>query len=239
MDVCNPELHKTGSIMVRKTREDAVATREALLDAAEQVFRAKGVAHATLADVAQAAGLTRGAVYWHFRDKAEMLAAVCERAALPMEAMIACRGEDGTRPALAILRDHSVQALMQLARDPRTQAVFDVIFNKWDCAGDSASMLDRRRFSDEGCRQHVIGLLRRAVRDGSLPDDTDVAMAAEMMRAFMVGVMHVWTRNPAAYSLERSAAAMIDTLIAGLVAHPPRIVGKAVVPYRTAAVAAD
>ena len=52
--------------MARRTREEALATREQLLDAAEQVFRERGVGHASLAEVAYAAGVTRGAVYHHF-----------------------------------------------------------------------------------------------------------------------------------------------------------------------------
>jgi TetR/AcrR family acrAB operon transcriptional repressor len=225
--------------MVRKTREGAAATREALLDAAEAVFRTKGVAHATLADVAHAAGLTRGAVYWHFRDKAEMLAAMCQRAALPMEAMIACCGGNQKLAPLTILRNNAVQGLMRLARDSRTQAVFDVVFNNWESTDETAPLNDRRRLNDEGCRQHVIGLLRRAIDDGALPVDTDASMAAEIMKAFMLGVMHAWVQDPSAYDLERNAHQMIDTLIAGLVARPPRIVGKSVVPYQAQAVAAD
>jgi len=65
--------------MARKTREGAAATREALLDAAETVFRTKGVAQATLADVAHAAGVTRGAVYWHFTDKDALIHLQSER----------------------------------------------------------------------------------------------------------------------------------------------------------------
>ena len=46
--------------MVRRTKEDAVATRNSLLDAAERVFYDKGVSRASLGDIAQAAGATRG-----------------------------------------------------------------------------------------------------------------------------------------------------------------------------------
>jgi TetR/AcrR family transcriptional regulator, acrAB operon repressor len=225
--------------MARKTREGAAATREALLDAAERVFRAKGVAHTTLADVAQAAGLTRGAVYWHFRDKAEMLAAMCERAALPLEAMIACCGANLKLPPLTILRNNAVQGLMRLARDTRTQAVFDVVFNNCESNDESTPLNDRRRLNDEGCRQHVVGLLRRAIDEGALPADTDSAMAAEIIKAFMLGVMHAWVEDPRAYDLERNAHQMIDVLLAGLVARPPRVAGKSIVPYLARTAAAD
>ena len=108
VNVCNPcgdgDVERTdtgGDPEWHAGREqEAVATREALLDAAEREFRGKGVAHTTLADVAEAAGLTRGAIYWHFRDKAELFEAMCERAAMPMEAMLGCAGgEPLRRPA--------------------------------------------------------------------------------------------------------------------------------------------
>ncbi|MEO6928685.1 MAG: TetR family transcriptional regulator [Casimicrobiaceae bacterium] len=225
--------------MVGKTRAGAAATREALLDAAERKFRAKGVAHTTLADVARAANLTRGAVYWHFRDKAAMLAAMCERAALPLEAMIACCGANLKLAPLMILRNNAVQGLMRLARDTRTQAVFDVVFNHCESNDEHAPLYDRRRQNDEGCRQHVMGLLRRAIDEGELPADTDADMAAEIIRAFMLGVMHAWMQDPRAYDLERNALPMIDTLLAGLVARPPRIVARPLIQREARVAAAD
>jgi AcrR family transcriptional regulator len=71
--------------MVRRTKKEAAATRDALLDAALRVFRDRGVAHTSLEEVAAAAGVTRGAVYWHFKDKADLFTALCERVQLPME----------------------------------------------------------------------------------------------------------------------------------------------------------
>ena len=58
--------------MARRTKEDALATRHALLDAAERSFQVHGVARTSLAQIAEAAGLTRGAIYWHLKDKADL-----------------------------------------------------------------------------------------------------------------------------------------------------------------------
>ena len=71
--------------MARRTKEDALATREALLDAAELVFEQRGVSRTSLSDIAKAAGVTRGAVYWHFKDKADLFNAMMERVTLPLE----------------------------------------------------------------------------------------------------------------------------------------------------------
>jgi AcrR family transcriptional regulator len=61
---------------VRRTAEDTAATRAALVDAALFAFARDGIDRATLARIAEAAGVTRGAVYHHFADKDALLAAV-------------------------------------------------------------------------------------------------------------------------------------------------------------------
>lgn len=61
---------------VRRTAEDTAATRAALVDAALFAFARDGIDRATLAGIAEAAGVTRGAVYHHFADKDALLGAV-------------------------------------------------------------------------------------------------------------------------------------------------------------------
>ncbi|MGE4489487.1 MAG: TetR family transcriptional regulator [Kiritimatiellales bacterium] len=57
---------------MRRTKEDAEKTRISILKAALKVFYAKGVSRATLSDISKAAGLSRGAIHWHFRDKSDL-----------------------------------------------------------------------------------------------------------------------------------------------------------------------
>jgi TetR/AcrR family acrAB operon transcriptional repressor len=57
---------------MRKTKEDAEKTREAILKAALRVFYESGVSRASLAQIGSAAGVSRGAVYWHFKDKNDL-----------------------------------------------------------------------------------------------------------------------------------------------------------------------
>src|SRR5690554_7754990 len=80
--------------MARKTKAEAEATREAIMDCAEQVFMDKGVARASLEEIARAAGVTRGAVYWHFRNKQDILHAMLERVRAPLGEMIDDRSEE-------------------------------------------------------------------------------------------------------------------------------------------------
>ena len=211
---------------------EAAATREALLDAALHVFRERGVARTTLAEIAAAAGVTRGAVYWHFRDKTDVFTAMCDRVQLPMEATLARVGETRHDDPLAALRDVALSALEQLATDPGVQAVFDVIFHKCEFAAEFAAVAARQQTTDCDCNLNVERLMKQAVAKRQLPRDTDTRLAARSMNAFMVGVMHQWVQQPDAYDLERAAAQMIDLFIAGLRAQPPRL---AKAPRRAAA----
>ena len=62
--------------MARKCKEDAEKTRQAVIESALDVFSEKGYAKATFDEIAARAGFTKGAVYWYFRNKADLVAAL-------------------------------------------------------------------------------------------------------------------------------------------------------------------
>jgi TetR/AcrR family acrAB operon transcriptional repressor len=209
--------------MARRTKEEAAITREQLLDAAERVFRERGVAGSSLAEVASAAGVTRGAVYWHFRDKADLYAAMCERATLPLETMLDAAGTTIHEDPLGALRQLAVTALSRLAGDPRSQAVFEVMFHKSERAAELAPIAERKRRERGRCLAQVERVLQQAVQKGQLPPDTDTALATQALHAYIAGIMHEWVLDPGAYDLATAAAALIDAMLAGLRAAAPRL----------------
>lgn len=214
--------------MARKTRLETESTHAALLDAAERVFQEKGVAASTLNDIAQAAGMTRGAIYWHFKDKSELVHAMCERATLPMEAMFneitAVAGDD----PLGSIRKLTVHALSQVAVSQQQQTVFDIMFHKCEKTGEMAPMFEREQESRCECHSKMEILLRDAVKLGQLPPDTDTALVMQILHSFMVGVMHEWLLDPGAYDLGRHAEAFVDTMLTGLRVAPPRKLARPV-----------
>lgn len=221
--------------MARRTKEAAAVTREQLLDAAERVFRARGVSGSTLAQVAAEAGVTRGAVYWHFRDKADLYAAMCERATLPLETMLERAGTTAHADPLAALRELSLAALGRLACDARAQAVFDVMFHKSERTANLAPTAERERRERCDCLLHVERVLAQAVDKRQLPADTDTALAARALHAYIEGIMDQWVLDPAAFDLAAAAPALIDSMLAGLRAAPPRLQAPAPTAKRTRA----
>ncbi len=57
---------------MRRSREDAQKTKQSIIDVAKELFCKNGYDRTNLCDIADAAGVTRGAVYWHFQNKDEL-----------------------------------------------------------------------------------------------------------------------------------------------------------------------
>lgn len=208
--------------MVRKTKVKAAVTREQLLDAAERVFRESGVTRTSLTEIAAAAGVTRGAVYWHFKDKADLFSAMCQRATLPLDSMLNAATTGVREDPLGAVRALTVAALTRLASDPRTQAVFEVMFHKAELTGKLAEIAGRQERNRCDCQSNLEAILIEAVREGQLPADTDTALGARLVHAFVNGIMREWVLDKSAYDLAARAPSLVETVLAGLTSNPPR-----------------
>jgi TetR/AcrR family acrAB operon transcriptional repressor len=101
---------------VRRTKEDSQQTRQRILTAARRRFASHGVTRTSLQDIASAAGVTRGAVYWHFTSKRALFRAI-RRVSSPLFDH-AELGADGADPLLAI--EHFLLGVVeQIERDRR------------------------------------------------------------------------------------------------------------------------
>lgn len=209
--------------MARRTKEDAQGTRTSLLNAAEQVFCEKGVSNTTLNEVAKAAGMTRGAIYWHFRDKNHLLKTMFERALLPMDVMLDELKKASDVNPLQVLRTICVEALTTLAHSPKQQRVFGIMFHKCEQVGQLAEVFAGKNGAREECHALVQEILRKAVVGGHLPHDTNVLLAQQVIHNFMTGTMSEWLVAPQAFELDACAPAMVDMILAGLLTYPPRL----------------
>lgn len=75
-------------------KEEAQETRSQILEAAEKAFYERGVARTTLADIATLAGVTRGAIYWHFSNKADLVQAMLDSLREPLDEMARASGRN-------------------------------------------------------------------------------------------------------------------------------------------------
>lgn len=202
--------------MVRKTKEEALETRNRLLDTAEVVFNERGVSRTSLAEIAEAAGVTRGAIYWHFKNKLDLFNAMMERVILPVEEVTEEFADGRTADPVANIRDRSVSILKDLGRNPQMQRVFDIVSHKCEYVDDMAPLKDRHLEGRSKCLGHIEEGFRQAIGKGCLPSTMDTKLAAIGLHALIDGLIMNWLLDPKYFSFERDAEKMIDSYLRGL-----------------------
>ncbi len=202
--------------MARKTKEEAQATRSRILDAAEQVFQARGVSRSSLQDIAAAAGVTRGAVYWHFQDKADVFNAMMDRVILPMEEASATLDNNDDQPALPALRERLVDVLASVMQDAQVRRVLEIALHKCENIDELRAMHERRR----ELRRRYRARLERKLKHGQLRGEGTRALPAAHLaiglHALIDGLIHNWLLDPAGFVLLRVGTQTIDMHLAGL-----------------------
>jgi len=196
--------------MVKKTKEEALETRNMLLDTAELVFNRNGVAGTTLANIADAAGVTRGAIYWHFKNKADLFDAMCDRVRLPLEEMAAAGAEDTVGDPLAVLRATVDYLYHKVATDQHYRLVFDILFNKCEFVEQLGPIMDRDARVRQQFRQRFERIFTNAIRLQQLPADINVTLAVSAYIAFTKGLLRDWLLEPGAFDLHRDGLRMVD-----------------------------
>lgn len=208
--------------MVRRTKEEALATRAELLDAAERVFSERGVTNTSLNEIAAAAGVTRGALYHHFKNKADLIEALMDRVMMPINEMRTCAATAAPADPLGQLRLRAIHVLRQAVTDTHTRAMFTILFHKCEYVDTVLPIKQRHLQTRNECASEVETVFRAAVAAGQLPGELDVRHATLGLFSFIDGLVYNWLLDPDYLALERNIEAYVDLFLEGLRRSPPR-----------------
>lgn len=200
---------------MRRTREEALVTRQNLLTAALQVFSQNGYSATRLDDIAQAAEVTRGAIYHHFGGKEELYRALVTERSAGINQLAAEIVSEGGTPA-EILRRLLVRLFEYLAENDEYRALLELAVNKVEVTEGLKSIT---RDTVEGRRQLAAGiqeLLRQGIQAGEFRSDLPVEPAAWALVSFMNGVGLLWIQDARAFSLREDAEALVDVFMKGI-----------------------
>lgn len=208
--------------MPRRTKDEAVETRNQILDAAERVFSARGVSRTSLADIAEAASVTRGAIYWHFKDKAELFCEMVARVTMPME-HAPCQ----ITPALDADPLGSVRAMLtgilqRTSGDAQARRVFHIVFHKCEYVDEMQVVWKRFSEMQAGCLARLEQGLVRAIELKQLPQGLDAKRTALGLHALVDGLISNWAMDPDYMPQERDAGLIVDVFLDGICRAPLR-----------------
>lgn len=199
--------------MARRTKADAQITRAALLDAAALLFDERGVSRTSLADIAKAAGTTRGAIYWHFADKAALFDAMVERATAELASDLP---RDQAAIDLAQLCRGLFEALEGIARHPHLRRVMRIAIHRVEYVGELDALRARRLSAHRAWTARSERVLAQALAAQVPAPPMDSALAAMGLQALVEGLLHSWLLDPDAFDLPATGRAAVANWLRGL-----------------------
>jgi TetR/AcrR family acrAB operon transcriptional repressor len=202
---------------MRRTKEEAQQTKEAVLEAALQVFSEKGYAAATLNEIAARAAVTRGAIYWHFNNKAELYnTLLLEASSTSAQVVEQAAGEGGELPE--ILRRIFIRLLNAVEQDPRLRATLELELFKTAQLSELEESRKQHLASGEELIAGIASVMQLGMQDGYLREDVDAVTMARSFIGFQNGMIRLWLMAPTAFSLKEEASALAEIYMQGVLA---------------------
>lgn len=199
--------------MARKTKAEAAATREALLDAAEDMFMEHGVARTSLEQIARHAGMTRGAVYWHFKNKGDIFRAMLERVRMPFQDLVdEIEALEHDVSSLEAIRLACLQGLQRFEQHPRSRRVHAILIHRCEFFSDIDPIAMQCEIADE-CRDSLYQHFVISQEQKMLSPDLTPEIATDLLQSMLAGLFHDWIRDPARFSIYDRGVPLVNQLI--------------------------
>lgn len=202
--------------MARRTKAEAETTRAAILDAAEVLFYQHGVSRTTLEKIALAANVTRGAIYWHFQNKADLFNAMLERVRLPFQHMLDAMDNNTTEEPFEQIRQLYVGGLQLIAGSEQHHRVLTIVFHRCEYIDELNPAVNQQDQLDEQAVAVLQRAFERAKQAGSLREGVSPRLAAMSMHMYIGGIISHFLLKPQQCDLRQHAPALIDTMLQGL-----------------------
>jgi AcrR family transcriptional regulator len=200
---------------MRRTAAEAAETRQAILRAALDEFSQRGYSATTLDGIARAAGVTRGAVYWHFANKAALYEELLRAFAGQADAIMGAAAAEGG-DFISVCQRILTRLLTRLEEDKELRAVMELSLFKTEHTAELADVVANQRASMNELVAQLAGIMQAGIAQGALQADLNPWDMARGFLAYQQGVFHLWLTDPDAFSLRERASALAGLFISGI-----------------------
>ena len=201
--------------MVRKTKEDAELTRQRIIDAARAVFLTRGVSRSTLEHIASEATVTRGAVYWHFKNKTDIFYALRDRAFLPLiDRMYDTLGfqSDNIDP-LTQIENSLCDTINELNENTEMRQIYEIMMIKCEYVDEFATVLQQILSNCSNITEKIQLAYERAKEQNLLTTTLTPHALALDTHLFFSGLLHMWVKDADGSRFRYQAKALIQSHI--------------------------
>ena len=187
---------KATGTMARKTKENSELTRQRLIEAARQVFLTRGVSRTTMEHIAVQAGVTRGAIYWHFSNKLDLFQAMREQVLLPLiDRMDDTLLVEGCDDALTCIENFLCGTIESLVDSAETRQVYEILMIKCEYVDEFATVLQQILCNCSSIKEKLRLIYERAEAQEQLHPLRDPGPLAMDTHLFFIGLLHMWVKD--------------------------------------------
>jgi AcrR family transcriptional regulator len=201
---------KTSKLIKNPTK-----TKNHILEAAIDVFVEKGFVRATLEQIATKAGVTRGAVYWHFKNKHDIFEALHEKLHQPLTSSILEDMQNNCDDSLCQLEKLCVKLLVDLDNDRVRKDILKIFFCKCDYSG-MEDILEKQRKQKLKNIDLFSKYFEKAQENKYLFPEVDPKITSISLACYMSGIVIEYLRNPQLFNLKKQAPQLIKQFFASL-----------------------
>ncbi|MEM9557139.1 MAG: TetR family transcriptional regulator [Acidobacteriota bacterium] len=203
--------------MPRKTKEETEQTRRRILDVALDVFAETGYTRSSLQDIADRAGFTRGAVYWHFKNKADLFAALGDDIeGESIEAFEDLSRLRNRQDLQRVLCDY----LARLETDERFGTFSRVVWYRTEWVEELEPLLRSSRHELRDLVQWMVAALRQLASLGEIDPRRDPQKDGLALYIHFVGIYTIWMTDPTVLSMVDDAPGHLKSFLDGLAPRP-------------------
>lgn len=201
---------------MKRKKEDAEVTYSRILDAGAKIFCRDGYAASRLEDIAEEAGVTRGAVYWHFENKADLLLKLINSRMILISAVIE-EQLNSDAGALTRLRSILISILKSIEENHRLREIIDILIFKVEVVPEIEYQMVEKKKANRNRIDLFEKLIKEAQKNGEIRQDSDSRLIACGINSFLDGIMMQWLMDPSLFSLSTDTEKMVDIYFEGIV----------------------
>ncbi|MBV2144886.1 TetR family transcriptional regulator [Falsochrobactrum sp. TDYN1] len=201
---------------MRRTKAEAAETREAILCSAERIFFEKGLAHSTLDEIATAAGVTRGAIYWHFQNKADIFLELFDTVRLPRISVLDLDDADGNpKDPLAFIEKTACDWLDTLVVDEQRQRLLTILV-RTNFADEFAEVQAAKDALEEEQARILVAIMEKAATQGILHPQWSAQSASNAFRWLMKGMVWEWLLSMRSFEIATDGKKTLQTFLSSI-----------------------
>ena len=200
---------------MRKTKEEAQETRKAILQSALDTFYEKGYSKTTFDEIAKRIGFTKGAVYWHFRNKPDLVTAIINDYITRQREYV-----DGRIGELKTLNDILTYFLYMSeyiisSENNRKLAFFMALQMEW-----SEALITKVKLDVDEHRQKMLNKLKEALtfiqNSGEIGDDVDLDKTTYAIKSVWLGLLSGYLGHRCPFDLQVMIKESLGLIFKGL-----------------------